>query len=122
MKVFTLVIVEAQDPLPAQREAHRLLGFAALRHGADYWSVGPLQPRLNEAGLAFAGATGVIPLSRLPRPVPARLDPAAIVTTNGWWHWRPLQDDPRFARWPARRERLIGRDPDRAVVTALAHF
>lgn len=122
MKVFTLVVVETEDPEGAQREAHRVLGIASTRRGADYWSIQPLQPRLDEAGLSFAGDTGVIPLERLPRPVPQRLDPAAIVTPNAYWHWRPLPEDPRFASWSIRRERLIGEGPNRAVVTGFAHF
>lgn len=121
--MFTLVLVDVHDAADGIAEAERLLAIAARRHGADYWAVGPLKPRLSKAGLGKAAETGVIPLAEMPTPIPGLLDPAAVVTPNARWHWRPLEYDPARARWPARLEGMLGpRTVGRFAVTADVHM
>jgi hypothetical protein len=123
MHVYTLVLVEAENPDAAVRAAHRVLPAAALRHGADYWTIGALQPRLHDAGFLAGADTGAIPLQAVPDPLPPILDPAAVVTANGRWNWRPLDDEPGYDRWPKRLEQMIGpRVPGRWAVMADVHF
>lgn len=124
MHVFTAVIVPGGVDT-AQSRANDVLRIAARRHGADYWSIGRgwFDERFAEVGLSAALGTGVLPLYQLPQPIPGRLNPAALVTPDARWHWRPLDNEPAFERWPTRLQRHLDRHrADHCYVAADVHF
>jgi hypothetical protein len=121
--VYTLVIARC-DPAAAHDCADLLLTRAVLPRGADYWTVGRgwFEERFTAAGLPDACATGVARVNELPRPLPAPLDPALLVTPDGRAHWRPMQNA-RRRLWARGLERALDRHREgHCVIAADVHF
>jgi hypothetical protein len=121
--VYTLVIARC-DPSAAHDCAHVLLTRAVLPQGADYWTVGRawFEERFAAAGLPGACETGVARVTDLPRPLPAPLDPALLVTPDGRAHWRPMQDGSRRL-WARGLQRALDRHRQgHCVIAADVHF
>lgn len=123
MHVFTAVITPGSRGT-AYKRASRLIGRAASQ-GFDYWYVGGrFEDRLLTAGLLQPGDPWpeAIPITRLPRPLPLDLVPAALVTPRAGWLWAPLQGGRSNEGWRARVERLLSKySPGHTLVLFDAH-